>query len=144
MISVSDDNILRMWNISLYQCTTVIKGVKCVISNALYQIDKDRVIVGETYTFWIVNIDKCVIEKTIENQMFLFIYCFLKLRDNTILCGCGNGIFCFYDMNAGQYKITFNNHKMFITDLLLIDNNTFLSTSGDETIKVWKYFEYFP
>ena len=123
-----------MWDLSLYQCTTVIRGVKCLISNSLSQIDKDRVIVGEANTIWIVNIDKCVIEKTIEDQSLLFVYCFLKLRDNIILCGCGNGLF----INTGQYKTTLNNHKMFITDLLLIDDNTFLSTSGDETIKVWK------
>ena len=73
------------------------------------------------------------------------------MRDNkTILCGCYNGIFCFYDMNTEQYKITKNNHKGYIkdllfgddraiTDLLLIDDNTFLSCSWDNTIKVWKY-----
>ena len=65
---------------------------------------------------------------------------YIKLRDNnTILCGCNKGIFCFYDMNTKQYKITKNNHNDDITDLLLIDDNTFLSCSRDNTIKVWKY-----
>ena len=67
-------------------------------------------------------------------------FCFLKLRDNkTILCGCNNGIFCFYDMNTEQYKITYDNHHAAISDLLLIDDNTFLSCSDDKTIKVWRY-----
>ena len=70
----------------------------------------------------------------------LHIYCFLKFRDNkTILCGCNNGIFCFYDMNTEQYKITKKNHHRGINDILLIDDNTFLSCSADKTIKVWKY-----
>ena len=43
------------------------------------------------------------------------------------------------DMNTEQYKITKNNHNDAIHDLLLIDDNTFLSCSVDKTIKVWKY-----
>ena len=70
----------------------------------------------------------------------LYVECFLKLRDNkTILCGCNNGRFCFYDMNTEQYKITNDNHEGYITDLLFKDDNTFLSCSDDSTIKVWTY-----
>ena len=91
-------------------------------------------------SFSIVNIDKCVIEKIIEYESFRYVRCFLKLRDNkTILCGCEYGIFCFYDMNTEQYKITKNNHHRDISDLLFKDDNTFLSCSWDNTIKVWKY-----
>ena len=97
-------------------------------------------IVGGKISFSIVNIDKCVIEKRIKDESLGYVFCFLKLRDNkTILCGCRYGIFCFYDMNTEQYKITKNNHKGYIKDLLLIDDNTFLSCSDDKTIKVWRY-----
>ena len=127
--------------------------LKCgnINTNSLYQIDKDRVIVGGAYSFSIVivNIDKCVIENRIDDESLGYVYCFLKLRDNnTILCGCNYGIFCFYDMKTEQYKITNDNHcyaitdllfKDAITDLLLIDDNTFLSCSIDTTIKVWRY-----
>ena len=140
MISRSFDVTLRIWNMSTYQCDKVIEGVDCCSRNSLYQIDKDRVIVGGYISFCIVNIDKCVIEKTIKDESLEFVRCFLKLRDNkTILCGCEYGIFCFYDMNTKQYKITKNNHKDSIFDLLLIDENTFLSCSEDTTIKVWRY-----
>ena len=87
-----------------------------------------------------MNIDKCIIEKRIKDKSLEYVYCFLKLRDNkTILCGCKYGIFCFYDMNTEQYKITYNNHNDYIYGLLLIDDNTFLSCSADTTIKVWRY-----
>ena len=139
-IKRSFDETLRLWNMSTYQCDKVIEGVRCCFTNSLYQIDKDRVIVGGKISFSIVNIDKCVIENRIDHESFKGVYCFLKLRDNkTILCGCNNGIFCFYDMNTEQYKITNDNHKSYISDLLLIDDNTFLSCSRDNTIKVWKY-----
>ena len=141
LISGSSDVTLRLWNMSTYQCITVIEGVKCCNTNSLYQIDKDRVIVGGVNSFSIVNIDKCIIEKRIEDKSLgYFVDCFLKLRDNkTILCGCYNGLFCFYDMNREQYKITNDNHHRAINDLLLIDDNTFLSCSTDTTIKVWRY-----
>ena len=139
-IMLSGSVTLRLWNMSTYQCITVIEGVDCCSNNSLYQIDKDRVIVGSKISFSIVNIDKCIIEKRIEDESLGGVGCFLKLRDNkTILCGCDNGIFCFYDMKTEQYKITKNNHHKDINDLLLIDDNTFLSCSTDITIKVWRY-----
>ena len=158
MLSGYRDDTLHLWNMSTYQCDKVIEGVDCCftnslyqIDNSLYQIDKDRVIVGGVNSFSIVNIDKCVIEKRIEDESIGDVRCFLKFRDNkTILCGCSYGKFCFYDMNTKQYKITYDNHKGYlndlfliddraITDLLLIDDNTFLSCSEDSTIKVWRY-----
>ena len=104
-------------------------------------IDSDKLIVGEVRSFHIVNIDKCVIEKKIEEDKALgYLNCFLKLRDNnTILCGGKNGIFCFYDMKKDEYKTTKSNHTKDINILLLVDDNTFLSCSRDKTIKVWKY-----
>ena len=42
-------------------------------------------------------------------------------------------------MKKDEYKITKNNHDDYISDLLMIDDNTFLSCSDDKTIKVWKY-----
>ena len=129
------DKTLRIWNMSTYQCVTVIERVGCCWNNSLYQIDNDRVIVGGVNYFSIVNIDKCITEKTIEDKSLKGVCCFVKLRDNnTILCGCDDGTFCFYDMKKDEYKITKD-----ISDLLLIDNNTFLSCSFDGTIKVWKY-----
>ena len=140
MISGSDVDSLRLWNMSTYQCDKVIEGVDCCSTNSLYQIDKDRVIVGGVNSFSIVNIDKCVIENRKKDKSLGYVDCFLKLRDNkTILFGCNNGIFCFYDMKTEQYKITKNNHHRAITDLLLIDDNTFLSCSTDTKIKVWRY-----
>ena len=110
------------------------------MNDSLYQIEDDRVIVGTGNVFTIVNIDKFVIEKTIEDESIGYVQCFLKLRDNkTILCGCDDGLFCFYDMNTEKYTITKKNHESHINDLQMIDDNTFLSCSWDNTIKVWSY-----
>ena len=140
MISGSIDGTLRMWNMSTYQCDTMVIGVVCSWINSLYQIDDDRVIVGKKNKFSIVNITKCSIENSITDKGFGSVLCFLKLRDNnTIICGCDNRIFCFYDMKDKKYSINNNNHDSSIEDLLSINDNTFISCSYDKIIKVWKY-----
>ena len=73
--SGSRDETLRLWNMSTYQCITVIEGVYCCSTNSLYQIDKDRVIVGERETFLIVNIDKCVNRE--DNRIWNITVCWL-------------------------------------------------------------------
>ena len=140
MISGSIDGTLLLWNISNYQCDKTIIGVYCCWTNALYQIDNDRVIVGHRNGFYIVNIDKCVVEKTINDESLGFVNCFLKLRDNnTILCGCGSGQLCYYDLITGKYSISKNNHEKSIVDLLLVNDKSFLSCSDDSLIKLWNY-----
>ena len=139
MISVSSEKTLLLWNMQTYKYDKVINGVECCWNNALYQIDSDRVIVGGFDSLCILNIDKCVIEKTIKDESIRNVGCFLKMKDNkTILCGCDNEIFCFYDMKKDEYIITKNSHNDYINDLLLIDEHTFLSCSKDKTIKLWK------
>ena len=44
-----------------------------------------------------------------------------------------------YDMKKEECKITMRNHNNLISDLLLIDDYTFLSCSWDRTIKLCKY-----
>ena len=56
LISGSKDRTLRLW-LPPCQCTTVIEGVECCSLNSLYQIDKERVIVGGENSFCIVNIN---------------------------------------------------------------------------------------
>ena len=142
LISGSVDGNLLLWNLknNSYECQKIKTGLFCCCFNALYKIDEKIILVGGKGSFYIVNIDKCVIQKEINDISFGFVYCFIKLRDNnTILCGCEKGTFCFYDMKTGKYNITKNNHKESVFDLLLINDNTFVSCSGDKTIKVWTY-----
>ena len=75
IVSGSTIETIRLWNLSTYQCVIVIKGVYCSTINSLYQIDKDRVIVGERETFLIVNIDKCVNRE--DNRIWNITVCWL-------------------------------------------------------------------
>ena len=139
LISGSIDETLILWNATTYHCVMVIKA-DCLWNNALYQLDKDRVIVGHFNGFSIINIDKGKIEKDIDNEEIGRVCCFLKLRDkNTIICGCEKGQFCYYDIKAKTFTIKQTSHNNTISDILELNNDTFITCSLDSTIKVWNY-----
>ena len=78
-----------------------------------------------------------VLHQQSKKKFFRYKFTF-RCKDKTILCGCDKGKFCLSDMKTEEYAITSRNHNQSIYDLLLIDYNTFLSCSSDNTIKVWK------
>ena len=140
MISLGQDAVLRLWNMSTYKSDKMISEVYCCWVNSLYQIDNDRVIVGKNNGFSIVNITKWLIEKSITDEGFECVLCFQQLRDNnTILCGCENSTFCFYDIDEQNYLTTNNDHNGSIGDLLRVNDNAFLSCSFDGIIQLWSY-----
>ena len=140
MVSGSVDETIRFWNMSTYQCESVISCLKSYAVHSIYQIDCNRVIIGGIKTFSVVNINTMRIEKTIKDESLEYIFCFAKLKDNnTILCGCSRGMFCFYDMKTQQYQITKEYHSDDINCLLVLDDNRIISSSSDKTMKVWTY-----
>ena len=140
IVAGDTDGKLRLWSMSTYQCVSVIDNVKCCYRNALYQFDDDRVIVGHKNGLYVVNIDKCIIEDELKDEDLGYVTCFLKLRDNySIICGCDEGKFCVYDIFSREHFTIPDKHDKDITDLIRIDDDTFVSCSFDSTIKVWKY-----
>ena len=71
LLSGSLDKTLRLWNMSNYQCVTIINNVQCYSNNALYRIDNDRIIVGTDDKFSIVNIIAKMSFNTLDNMHVL-------------------------------------------------------------------------
>ena len=122
-----------------YQCVSVIEGVDCYCSNSFEEVDKDRVIIGHKNGFGVINIEKCIIEKAVKDEEIEFVSCIIKLRDNTILCGCNKGILCVYNKDTLRYMIVKTNHVKIISHLLCIDEHSFMTSSEDQLLKVWSY-----
>ena len=80
--------------------------------NALYKINEHLILIGGKWAFTILNIDKCLIEKEINDISFGFGYCLWSLEITMqFYADVKKGIFCFYDMKTGKYNITKNNNK---------------------------------
>ena len=143
LISISEGRGLRVWNLRTYECiSSELNNIKCYDANSLYQIDDDRVIVGSDNGASIINITNTEVEYQIKNgegKDFYNVSSFVKLNNDHIFCGCGNGKYCLIDTKKMQYTIQESTHKEGFTDLLKVDNYTFLSSSYDNTIKIWKY-----
>ena len=140
LLSCSKDNKLSVWSMQTYQRLHVINDVNCYWTNTIYQIDKDRVIIGGRNIIYIVNIENSLIEKNIKGSKLGFVLSFIKLREhNTILCGCEDGKLVLYNYNTNKGRIIQSPHNLFINDLLNIDDHTFISCSTDATIKIWNY-----
>ena len=136
IISGSEDLTLRIWNISIYQCYSVIKGVECIYTNSLLEY-KNKVIVGGFQKITIVNLDKCIIEKEAINKDINRVNSLLHYKDGMILCGCVGGFVCLFNVN--DYKFTFQKTKLHsgqISCLLKINDNKIISSSYDNTIKI--------
>ena len=56
-----------------------------------------------------------------------------------ILCGCGEGTFCVYNLSKGSYEMIQSEHTDSINNIIKLDDNTIVSCSSDNTLKVWKY-----
>ena len=137
LVSASTYGTIRLWDVSTYQCITIINR-RC--SGDMYQIDRDRIIIGGFKCFALFNISNFKIENIIKDEKLLNVRGFLKLRDdNTILCGCSIGRYCIYNIKTQQYEIIGSEHKQDINYIIKIDDSTFVTCSYDHTIKISKY-----
>ena len=135
LVSSSDNTALRVWNLKNYK----ILMCQCSGKNSLYQLNEVRVIVGGWTTVQIWNIVTMENEFEINDKNVYFIYCFMKLKEKIILCGCGSGKILIFKNKTKKYSIETTKHTDGISDLLKVDENTFVSCFLDTTIKVWKF-----
>ena len=62
------------------------------------------------------------------------------LNDGNILCGCWDALMNVYNIKFNTFAIgDIRIHKGIISNLLKINENQFISCSGNKTIRVWEY-----
>ncbi len=62
----------------------------------------------------------------------------LKLLNDSLACGLGNGNINIYNMNTnGSLISTLNGYSYFINDLIQINNDLLASSCSDHTIRIW-------
>ena len=137
----SSYNNLCEWNLSTYQCESIINHIQCFYINCLIQLDDNRIIVGGIPQISVINITTFLIEqKLIQDKSSCNFRALMILRDGNILCGCHEGMIAIYNLKLNTLEIKdIKAHSFYISCFLRIDNHHFISSSGDNTIKVWEY-----
>lgn len=144
LISYLEDKSFCIFNMKNYQVVNRITKIPKLFRSKLYLMDNQRIIIGSNKKMIIVNIvqGRKELEFEFEEDNIKEIKCFLKLRDNeTILCGCNDGIFCAYNLMEkkyiylGAHRFTIGN----IENILKIDDTTFISFTFYGEIIFWKY-----
>ena len=139
LISGSDDKQLKFWDLDFNNFFTM-KDIHCWDTHSLYQLDKNRVIVGGIKKIIIVNIEKFYVENFIEDSRLVYVYSFALLRDRkNVLCGGYNGYFCMYDIESNKFEVKQTEHTQNINDLVLLDQRTIATCSKDKSIIIWNY-----
>lgn len=139
LLSCSIDNTLRWWRADSYECTHINDKVYCCSKNSLYQIDSERVIVGDYSKIYIINIFTYQIENFIKDEKFGNVCSFLLLRNGKILCNCDKEQQCIYDIHINSYEIKQKSHRDLVTNVIEINEHSFITSSLDSTLQIWEY-----
>ena len=140
LVTIGKNETLSIINMSSYQVVSVIKlrGSYFVCINGLYQIDEDRVIVGNSTKIWFVNIKQCEIENEVWYKDFDMVTTFSNTKyDKIVLFGCENGKLCLLNKKNNKYRIIESKHSS-IHYILKNDDKTFFIFS-EKIISLWSY-----
>lgn len=130
---------IRVWSMRTYQCVYVIQGVGCWYINALYQIDSEKIVIGNSHTLYVIDIANGRIEDKVINERVDFCSFTLIRNRTTLLCG-GYGKFYLYDMRrreGNEIKIAGNDC---VIDLVQSNDNIVIAAVSDDTLQVWECF----
>ena len=136
LISCSKDECLCIWDLSTYQCVSIIKGLLCLNSHSMIQFE-NKVIIGGYKGLSFVNLNKYLIEHKTDDDCLKNVYSLLIVKGHFLICGCFQGIFI--------YNIKLNIIEIFdiklrdncVYCLISVNENCFASSSN-EVIKLWK------
>ena len=154
LVSAIGDKTLIFWSLISYTCESALFGVECVHNNSIVQVDENRIALGHYKGIMIINTDSYSIVTTIKIEKFYKVEdltwggvsSMIILRDGNILVGCPDG--GFYCVDIETYESTYKSdtnktnsklHSNSITDMLNINDRSFLTCSYDGMIKRWNY-----
>ena len=135
LLTVSNCSVLRLWNMKTYQCVSVLSDIELNYKAVLEKIDKDRVCIGKNSMFYIINIEKCIVEEIIIIEQY--IVSLVKWKNNKIIFGGERGGFAIY--NYITKKIVYlNAANTHFENMIKISENEILAQNDDLDIKILK------
>ena len=136
LIAVSNE-VTYMFNMSNYQKINVsIQKVLCTAGNSIIQISNEVLLVGGYNKITKLNF---YTNKKIEKEYKGYVYSFMKMKYEKVLCGCDKGRFGVYDLRSNSIVFFETEKKVNITNLLSIDDSTFIMGASDGSISIYSY-----
>ena len=135
---VSLDTIF-VFNLLSFQKECSIENIKCSSSNCIKQVG-NMMLFGSGSCVYVLNVINYLVEKIICNNKMECALCFLQLRDENVLIGCGRGKLFIYDMS--QNEIVEKETKLFndsVYSLVEINEELIANPCGDNKIYIWNY-----
>ena len=111
--------------------------IKCSGPNGLIELNESQIIVSVDKELIIINlVSKTIEQNSVKDEYALTVIAMIQLQNGNILCGNSNSILI-YDIknNVMFMKYTGENLK----GLLSINDNQFLSYSGNGVMELWEY-----
>jgi WD40 repeat protein len=137
LISVSNDETIKIWNLETGQCLMTLNDHQDWISSILIT-SNNKFISGSldnTIKIWDLNSYECL--TTLTNQTYVQSLCLISCEE--IACGCKDGSINIWKLSNSIKINSFKAHDDLISYLLLVDSNKLISCSGknDKRIKIW-------
>lgn len=142
LATVSDDNVLRLWDLLLYKkMPTYFENIECAYQNSMKMLDSKTLLVGSVKGFVIIDLRfMAVIQRVTMEDELSNVNSFIILNSGYFITG-SEKYFYLYEYNINEAKLllkTPNNHSDCVGVVVKQNAKHFVSGGFDSVIKVWE------
>ena len=130
-------NEICQWNTTNYECEKVYNEVNCCYVNSMIQLDDRKIAVGGITLLTVFDIEKEEREVHLLNRTL--ITALRKIDEENLLFGTKEGVIGVYKIKTKEVGLISKVHNDCISDIVLNEKNSVITTSLEGDVKKWKY-----
>lgn len=135
VVSASDDDMLRVWNIENGRLLKVLKGHSSTV-NAVAVLDSRRVV--SSSDDWTLRVWDVENEQTIQIlQSFLRVKAVAVLDSRRVVSTYAENVLMVWDVESGHVLQVLRGHSNYINTVIALDSRRVISGSADRTMRMW-------
>jgi WD40 repeat protein len=136
VVSGSNDDTLKVWDIQIGQCISTLKGHSSFVSCITY-LPSGEVVSGSrdgTMKVWDIHTGRCI--STLKGHSST-VYCVTYLPSGEVVSGSYDNTLKVWDIKIGQCIKTLIGHSSTVRCITYLPSGEVVSASWDYTLKVW-------
>ena len=130
-------NEIGLWNITNYECEKVYGEVNCCYVNSMIQLDDKKIAIGGITLLTVFDMEKE--EKEVHLLNRTLITSLRKIDEDNLLFGTKEGVIGVYKIKTKEVGLISKVHNDCISDIVLNEKNSVITTSWEGDVKKWKY-----